>query len=477
MDNTYLQQLLRILTKHEWKVLGDFLASPYFNKNAKFIRFYKLLDPYYPLFDVDDNAKVKLYIKTTDSSSFSDAGYRNLCSDFLALLNEFITQEEMKERSSVKDQYLNTALLNRKALDLVEKNLRKIEQQFSKGNYAINEQFLAAIWINDARLRHNIYSNRKSLQLSQEYMSNDQTYLVVSTWSLIKIFTALINYITASRSLHKPIDNIRVNAFLHLYETLQPFQNAEVEMFYLIVKINVTNDENYYFKLKAVFTAHIQHTRNKSTDNIIIGMLDFCNYKVAYDERWRAEVFQLYNLKFTKQIWDEAKGLSYASLFNSILNALQMGEITYAQNILSQYINFVDKNIQVSLINLCNAYIAFFTSDYELAHERLVAVESENLLIKFELRSLQCLIYLQKQAWDLLSPTIESFRQFVAYNKNIVPGDITTQYTHFQKQIFAIAKLHPAYKRRDCMKIIEQLELSRQSYFRKWMLEKVASFL
>ena len=57
-----MQQVLRVLTKTEWKAFADFVASPYFNKNDKFVRFYKLLQPYFPHFELTEKEKEKIYI-------------------------------------------------------------------------------------------------------------------------------------------------------------------------------------------------------------------------------------------------------------------------------------------------------------------------------------------------------------------------------------------------------------------------------
>lgn len=114
-----------------------------------------------------------------------------------------------------------------------------------------------------------------------------------------------------------------------------------------------------------------------------------------------------------------------------------------------------------------------FKGEYESAHEAITQVVTENLLIKYELRSLQCFIYLQKQEWDLLNAALESFRQFIAYNKNNLESAVTDQFNYVCKNIGALAKLHPDYKTKDKEKLIATLQEDNVSYMRNWMLQKI----
>ena len=113
MENTYLQQVLQVLNKAEWRDFGDFVASPYFNKNEKFVRFYQFLQPFYPKFDITGSTKEQLYIHATLADKYSDAGYRNLCSDLLVLVQEFLAQESLNAGNTIKESLINRTLILR----------------------------------------------------------------------------------------------------------------------------------------------------------------------------------------------------------------------------------------------------------------------------------------------------------------------------------------------------------------------------
>ena len=475
MENTYLQQVLQVLNKAEWRDFGDFVASPYFNKNEKFVRFYQFLQPFYPKFDITGSTKEQLYIHATLADKYSDAGYRNLCSDLLVLVQEFLAQESLNTGNTIKESLINRTLILRGVLDLAERNVKKAETMVAKSEFDFQEKLMSAIWINDLRVLHSIYNNRKSINASNPIMLEDNTHKFISEWALLRIFSALMNNLKATKSYNLPLDKKKYETYLNLYEALQPFEHKETKIVYLICKMNVWNDEAAYFECFEIIKS-LDFTRNiKTNENLIIGLLDFVDFKMNEDEKWRKELFAVYDIKLSNRLWNEKKMLSYASLFNAVHNSLQLNNIAYAETILKKHIADVSPKIESTINNLCWAWIHFFKGDYNKAHEHLVDVETENMMVKYEMRSLQCLIYLQKKEWDLLNATLESFRQFIAYNKPHINDYVSHQFSLFCKNITLIAKLHPDYLKKDIEKIAAQLSTEKNSYMRNWMLEKINS--
>ncbi|MGB4931672.1 MAG: hypothetical protein WBP43_16955, partial [Chitinophagales bacterium] len=295
MENTYLQQVLRVLTKTEWKAFADFVASPYFNKNDKFVRFYKLLQPYFPHFELAEKEKEKIYLTTTESKSYNDAGYRNLCSDFLALMMEFVAQESLKVGNTVKDQYLNSFLIDRKVLDLAEKNMKKVEVSIKKADLKLREKLYTAIWINDMRILYSIYNNIKNMHASNTVMLEDKTPNLITEWTLMRVFSSIMNNNKAKRAINLPPEKEKLKIFLDLYEAFEPFEHKETKVIYLIFKMQyVESGDQYYYEALDIVKS-LDYTQDRYTiENLVIGLLYYADRKVLVDESWRNELFELY---------------------------------------------------------------------------------------------------------------------------------------------------------------------------------------
>ncbi len=61
MQKSSLITILRTLTPQEFREFGEFVKSPYFNKNEKVITLYNVLKKYFPGFDSGSLTKEKVF--------------------------------------------------------------------------------------------------------------------------------------------------------------------------------------------------------------------------------------------------------------------------------------------------------------------------------------------------------------------------------------------------------------------------------
>lgn len=476
MEKTNLQRVLRTLTKQEWRSLGDFIASPYFNKNEKFVKFYSRLSPYYGLFEISEPQKIKIYRQVTKSAEFNDPSYRNLCSDFLELVQTFLAWEYMSKENTIRQQFLTKALLDKQINDLAEKNIVKTEKEILKpGQFDTLEKLRSLIWINDSAILLSILNNRTRINASNEAMKNDTTYRLVTEWALVKIFNSFLNYIKACNNSGSIIDEKRIRLFLEMYDDLKPFEEVITEIYYLMVKMIIDNDSEVYFNARKLFNKNKNTIHIKNHENILIGLLDYVNNNLHRDESWRQELFELSVIKLNDKLWKENKGLSYTTLFNAFMNALHMDKLAYAEKMIKQNLQYIHPSVRASMEHLCRAWLLFHQGDLDKAHESLTKVETENILIKYELRTLQCLLYFEKNEWEVLISYLESFRHFILYNKANLDKKVTALFSEFTKYLTALVKIqfHPAKK--DATALREQIENAGQVYLKPWFLSKLGA--
>lgn len=471
MENTNLQRVLRTFSKSEWRSLGDFIASPYFNKNEKFIKFYNLLTPYLGDFNITNAGKEKIFRLVTKSAKFNDPSYRNLCSDFLELVQEFLAYEYMVKENTMKQQYLTRAFTDRQLNELAEKVLTKTKSEIEKIGYEEIEKLRSNIWINDATILLSILNNRNRINASNDVMKNAPTYRVASEWALAKIFHSFLNYMKACKSSGNAIDTKRITVFLELYEALQPFSSIVTEIYYLQVKMIMNQDDEMYFAAKKLFSKNKNVIHKKNHENILIGLLDHANDKLHTAESWQAELFELSEIKMNDKLWKENKGLSYATLFNAFMNALQMNKIAYAEKLIKQNSQYLHPSVTSSIEYLCKAWLYFYKNEIDAAHGQLTKVETENILIKYEMRTLQCLIYFEKKDWEVLASYLESFRHFILYNKTNADERVTTLFSDFCKYLSSLMKLAPFKSKNEKARLHKQISEAGPIYLKAWFLK------
>ena len=80
MINSKIVEIIRTLDSSEFKRLGKFIESPYFNDNRTPIKLYGFIDKYYPNFDKKNFTKENLYKYLFPGKSYNDSTLRKLLS-------------------------------------------------------------------------------------------------------------------------------------------------------------------------------------------------------------------------------------------------------------------------------------------------------------------------------------------------------------------------------------------------------------
>ncbi|MEZ5015223.1 MAG: hypothetical protein R2794_13120 [Chitinophagales bacterium] len=474
MENTYLQKVLRSLNKAEWRSFGDYLASPFFTKNKKFLLFYQALEPLYPAFELGPEMKKRVYTHSTGSAVYNDASYRNLCSDLLDLALDFLSMTFMLKENTLEKQYRTLALLHKQILPLAERTMEKTRQELAKANPEALESLRTNIWLNDAHVLHSIYSNRKRINASNSVMMEDASYKIVTEYALVKIYISSLNYMKACRNAGMPIDAERIRVFVRLYETLAPFQNPVTRIYYHLVRLNVEKDMQDYVRAKEILHFAGTEIPMINQENIMIGLIDFVIAQIDKDEKWREELSFLYHKKLEEKMWNANKGLSYLSLFNAFLNEIILGRIEEAEKIVRTYHIDLHPDTGPSVLQLCEAWLLYMRGHAADAQILLAQMETENLFIKYSMRPLQCLIYFSLQEWDVLGSALESFRQFIAYNKDSIDNILTLQNANFCKYLTIVLKAGPNLPK-ESKKIIAQIQQDENIYLKKILLQIVSN--
>lgn len=467
-----MQELLKTFSKQDWKNFGLFLQSPYFTRSEKFQRFYIALQDYYPKFSVTDEERKVLYQQALQSNSFSEAGYRNLCSDFLEMAQRFLALETGQSPELNNGYALIKELVQRGLFNLAEKNMRKVEVQLSGSTLHLAERLRIQSWLNDLKITLTIAQNRHKYQGALETMSSGTPERPHTQLLLTKVFTHLSNYIKANHELKRAIDKNRLEPYLQLYHAESKHAPFELSISYHTVMLLYTDNEEHYWTAKKLLLDHLSQIHHRDAENALIPLVSFANSKVSVDAAWHQEVFELYDVKLRNKFYENMRYLSYISLFAAFINAVQMSKKGYASLLLQEFLTHIHPGVQQPLANLCYAWLDFMDGKIDAAHEKLVLVETENLLIKYELRVLQCLIYYHNQSFDVLQNALESFRQFNAYNKTIVEEATSEQYGSFIRMLQLLMKLTPNPGAKKFEMIVQDIRMEHTAYLKHWFLEK-----
>lgn len=470
MRNTRLQEVLQKLTKTQIKKFEDFLHSPYFNKKDTLAEFWAAVKPFAPAFEIADPDKEKIYWQLF-KREYNDAYYRNLCSDMLQILLHFLMIENFEEDDLARHEHKLYALRNLKLLELMEKELIAAEKSLNQSTARYLSILRNKIWIHDFKKGVIILHHRTKL----ENVSTGILKLSISEnemdFALAKSFLNLINYHKASFLTRQPFDYTIADKLFQVYESGLCSDNIFVQAYYLLARLIIYRSVDNYFHLKKIVIDENALSNNADKENLIIGLMGFLTEEVEKNESlWRNEIFELYDYRLKNTFWELRGELAYTSIINTVQNALALHKMDYASEVVDKYAKHMNANIRQDVSNLCLAMIAFYQKKYDNAHTLLLSIQTENIVVKYELRILLAMIYFAKCDYITILSHLESFKHFISYNKSLVEFvnyDNTLKFCQYMMQITKL-KLDP--NKKNLQKIIGKMQADNFTA-KNWLLE------
>lgn len=108
MQEIKLIILLKNLNKEEFRRLGKFLNSPFFNYAIPPIRLYEALKKFYPNFDSPKMTKEYIWKKVHSKEAFQTNKFWQLTSKLTRLVEQFLIHIELDKQPKEKTKIIDT---------------------------------------------------------------------------------------------------------------------------------------------------------------------------------------------------------------------------------------------------------------------------------------------------------------------------------------------------------------------------------
>lgn len=174
----------------ELKNLENFLNSPYYNKSRRVKILFKEIKKYHPEYNSKKLTKEKLSSKINPHLKHNDSTFRDLMSDLLKCVEEFLIQEELNSNNALKQILLLKSYTEKKQIVLFEKVFRRAKtENETKGKDSIYYYNKSLLEMN--RLNFNIIN--KHQKSAETIHSNNRIRNSYIGSILIYFTTELVN--------------------------------------------------------------------------------------------------------------------------------------------------------------------------------------------------------------------------------------------------------------------------------------------
>ena len=473
MEKSNLIKLLKALSPKEFKEFGEYVYSPFFNKNESIRKLYDYLKKYYPEFETEKVKKERIHDKIFTGVIYNDDFMRmlifnmtKLAEDYLAYLRMTTSNWEMNRMLAYE---LNERSLDKPLEKVIKKSLAELDKTKQKNSSWYFHKYTIQYENVD-------FLRRKYLSKFEKFLKEaplDNMHEEFTAYYLITVLKMQVFILNT-----KVIYNIDkdVASFEKVIETLDNKyleRTPLIQIYYNLMMLLYTNEEEYFYKTKKDILDYEAQITDEDMLEILINLQNFCSRRIRKGEiQFTREVFDLYKLEIDKNLYDHY-GYLHDILYKNIIEiGMQIEENVWVKKFLEKHKKNLKPDIQEDAYLYGKAFVEFSEENYEKALEHLSMIRLYDVLSKIEVKELSAKIYFEMKLEDMLFSLTDTFRHLLT-NSKVLTEDRKLAYANFIKYIKRLYKisLHPATG--DIAEIRQMIKKEERLENRLWLNKKV----
>ncbi|HEY3249800.1 MAG TPA: hypothetical protein VGK25_01650, partial [Ignavibacteria bacterium] len=359
MIKSNLISLLKTFSSQEFREFGEFVESPFFNKNAKVTTLYNTIKKTYPNLDSSNLEKEKVFKKVYPGETFRDSSLRLLMFYLYECAKQYIQVNRLKNDKLHSNIYL--------AKDLIDKNLLKEAEKTLKENYDIldkiklkNETYFWYKYLSDIEMfslqerqfpgRYEKYITGKMLEDLHKNLTDD--YLLRT----LRRYTIVLN----TNELYKT--NFNLQFYKNIIDTFDKdyYKDAPlIEMYYYASKIlECPSEEANFYRLKELVLKEEVNIDRDALLDLYINLENYCVRRGREGKRkFDRELFEIYRLEIEKKLYHQDKYMPYPFYKSVITTAQMIHEFEWAEKFIEEYKHEILPDYRDSVYYHCYARI------------------------------------------------------------------------------------------------------------------------
>ncbi len=464
MTNSKLIALLETFSSLEWRRFGDFLQSPFFNKNKKLLPIYEYLRSIAPDFPKNKLDKAVLFEKIYPNQTFDKGIFEDITYILLKNAEKFLTMLSLETEQHTENILILEELMKRKLEKHYRTYIKKANDFLNKSKHTSGKSLLYQYQLSDVAKRHffaqKIRKYDPHLQTSLDHL--DEFYFfnkLKSSCEMMEwknIITAdfkfsftdeVVEYLSSTKEKLSPITSIYLSAYYLLTQEKGEPYFIQLKNYLNDYQFIISDTEKNYLYLFAINYCGIQMRQNNNV-----------NYYVA-------ECLKLY-LEGVEQKFLYINGYLSPWTFKNIVKlGFNLKKFDWTAIFIKNYYTHLEKSFQDDAYHYNMADLNYRKQNYGEAQFHLMQVEYSDLFYNLGAKSMLIKIYVETEEEEALLSLIASFTIHLKRNKKIA-NNIRQIYLNFTTLIYQLMKA----KASKIPIIQEKIKATEPLTDRRWLL-------
>ncbi len=415
LDNYKLIDALKTMSSKELRRFGEFVSSPYFNKNENVIALFETLADYHPKYQNKNLTIEKVFTKVFSHEKFDYHKINNVISDTFRLYEKYLAQAHIESREYYIERNIFRKLRDKKLFRIYEQkhtayikeliNRKHKDEDYYYYLYEINDEYLWYATIKKPNTELNI------LQTEFDYFFS---YALIR---LLRFYNLM---------LHEQNQN-NVKYELTMMEEImnfvweKNFNSSAINVFKTILLLLKTKDEKYYRQLWELKAKHFNDFRSDDQLLIFIHLYDYAAYMVNFkgNDEFNKDMFEIYKEMIEIGMLTP-QHYHYPDFMNIVKIACRVREYDYAEKVLKDFEPSLPAAEKEDIMAFCRGTIAFSKGNLKDALRYFSKANFQNFIFKVQVKILLLKSYYKLGMYEETLGIIDTFKHFVSREENLL---------------------------------------------------------
>ena len=463
------------LTPQELREFGDYVRSPFFNKNESVCRLYDYIALKYPDFDDEILNKEIIFKKLFPGAKYNESFVKTLIFNLSHLAEDYLGYVQYSNEPLGSETHILRELEERnieglflRKLKIAEGNLERVK--YKNENFFLNkyniQSFREAHWLSNQR-----FLNYKDLP-EQEAYSKSKSILAFFFIKILKEYSLVY---TQKRIVNFEYEFEFIDILLeYLKENYQKYNSPLLGLVLNKTLMLKEGKEEYYLKTKELLIAEMDTLVWIDRFNAMSAISAFA-LEQFYNGRaeFMKERFELHKIILENNLYRSSEQGSYfdEQLFiNMVVVGTYLKEFEWCENFIKHYEPLLNPEYKTNPVFLSRSRLSLANGSFEDALMYLSKITTlDKASYKTSVKNLSLMIYYEMGRNIEAQDAAETYRKFLSRD-NILPSAQRERNANFLKYYNILLKASGNSELTE--KAMAEISATYNINERQWLIEK-----
>lgn len=475
MRDSKIYHFLESLGPVQLNRLSRYLESPYFNRNEKLLKIYYTLERNIRSRSKEDPDKQLIWDSIYPGVVFNDSKFRKHCSELLDLGEAFLAQQIYDENPLHQANNLLQAVHQRQIPKLFNSSQSKaalLTLRQSNRNasyyYYMYEIEKNLYKLNDPEVNRVIKSSISKINL--ESIVNNLDYFYIA--EKLKYYCSLLSW---NRIVALDTQILFIEEIIEIAKKKEFAEIPPVSIYLKIYETFIYPDQiDYYWELKQLIEKYLHLFPSDEAKEIIEAAINYNIRNANKDIAYQIELLSIYKKGLETEVLFPNGEMSPWTFKNIITQAVRLKEFTWAEQFIKTYSERLNPSYKDNAVHYNLALIHFHKREFHKVIPLLQKVEYDEIFYGLNSKAIMVSTYFDMGEFFALGSFLESFRNFLARDKNLSQVKKNT-YLNLVKFTKILVDIHNG-STRNLEKLKNEI-IKENAVGKDWLLEKVDELL